>query len=128
MNAQELQRSVQGSGQVELLVNNGYHEVDGYGDPDLSLYRIGVGAEEVLDAEVTFDPAEKEFYLPAHLVKLRDDLGRDLQVVSQEDEILSGLRVVEAHLTQQLAKGFARSGVGRSANLIAAHPAGKIHR
>jgi|SRR6267378_1588982 len=107
MNAQKLQSSVQGPGQIELLVNDGHHEVDGYCNPDLGLYRVGACPEEVLDAEVAFDPAEEELYLPAHLVKRSDDLRRDVQVVGQEEEILSGLRIVETHLAKQPAKGFA---------------------
>ena len=41
MNAQKLQSSVQGSGQVQLLVKDGDHQVNSDGNPDLGLHRVG---------------------------------------------------------------------------------------
>lgn len=50
MNSQKLQSSVQFSGESELFVKNGNHEVNGDGDSELGLYRVGTGSEVVLDA------------------------------------------------------------------------------
>jgi hypothetical protein len=44
MNAQKLQSSVQGSGQAQLLVEDGDHQVNGDGNPDLGLHRVGTRA------------------------------------------------------------------------------------
>jgi hypothetical protein len=44
VNAQNLQSSTQ----LEFLVEDGHHDVDGHRDPDLRLHRIGAVAIEVL--------------------------------------------------------------------------------
>ena len=88
MNAQELESSVESTGELELLVEDGYHEVNGDRDPDLRLHRIGTGAEVVFDAQVAFDPFEEEFDLPTALVDLGHGKSGDLQVVGEEDELL----------------------------------------
>ena len=38
MNTQKLENSVQSAGELELLVKDGHHEVNGNRDPDLGLY------------------------------------------------------------------------------------------
>ena len=70
MNTQELESSVESAGELELLVKDGHHEVNGHRNPYLGLHRIGAGTEVVFDAEVTFDPFEEEFDLPSRLVEL----------------------------------------------------------
>jgi hypothetical protein len=69
MNAQNLQSSVEIAGQLELLVEDRYHQISADGDPYLSLHRIGAGAVVVLDAQVTLHPAEEQLDAPAQLVK-----------------------------------------------------------
>ena len=64
MNAQKLQSSVQGSGQMQLFVLAGDHQVNGDGNPDLGLHCIGTRAVVVLDAELAFDPAKEQLDPP----------------------------------------------------------------
>ena len=59
VNAQNLQSSVQRSGQLEFLVQDGNEHIDAHRDPDLSLHCVGRSTEEVFDAQVLFDPAEE---------------------------------------------------------------------
>ena len=63
MNTQKLESSVQSAGELELLVKDGHHEVNGDRDPDLRLHCVGTGAEVVFDTQVAFDPFEKEWLL-----------------------------------------------------------------
>ena len=51
VNAQNLQSSVQRSGQLEFLVQDGNERINAH--------RVGQSAEEVFDAQVLFDPAEE---------------------------------------------------------------------
>ena len=59
VNAQNLQSSVQRSGQLEFLVQDGNEHVNADCDPHLGLHCVGRSAEEVFDAQVLFDPAEE---------------------------------------------------------------------
>ena len=59
VNTQNLQSSVQRSGQLEFLVQDGNEHIDAHSDPDLSLHCVGRNAEEVFDAQVLFDPAKE---------------------------------------------------------------------
>ena len=97
MNAQKLESSVLSAGELELLVEDGHHEVNGDRNPDLGLHRIGAGAEVVFDAQVSFDPLEEEFDLPSRLVELGNGERRDLQIVCEEDQILFSLLVEVMH-------------------------------
>jgi hypothetical protein len=45
---------------IEALLDDGYEQVDGQGDPYLALDRVLGGIEERLDAQVLFDPFEKQ--------------------------------------------------------------------
>src|SRR5665213_1342654 len=97
MNAQKLEGSVQAARQIEFLVEDGHHEVNGHRNPDLGLHRIGAGTEVVFDSEVSLDPFEEEFDLPAALVELRYCESWDLQIVGEEDEMLGCLLVEVMH-------------------------------
>ena len=59
VNAQNLQSSVQRSGHLEFLVQDGNEHIDAHRDPDWSLHCVGRSAEKVFDAQVLFDPAEE---------------------------------------------------------------------
>ena len=59
MNAQNLQSSGQRSRHFKFLVQDGNEHVNAHRDPGFGLHRVGRGAEEVLDAQVLFDPAEE---------------------------------------------------------------------
>ena len=86
MDAQELENSVEGAGQPELLVQDGDHDVSAHRDPDLGPHRVGAGAVVVFDAQVAFDPLEEEFDLPPGFVEQGHAQGGDPEVVGQEDE------------------------------------------
>lgn len=101
MNAQNLQSSVECSGQLELLVEDRNHEIGAYCDPDLSLHCVGTRAIVVLDAQMPFDPTEEQFDAPSQLVKHGNGESWDFQVVGQEDELLFVLEIEELHSSQQ---------------------------
>ena len=102
MNAQKLESSVEFARELELLVEDGHHEVNGDRNPDLGLHRIGARTEVVFDAQVAFDPFEEELDLPSRLVELGHGERRDLQVVGEEDKMLGRLCIEVAHSAQRV--------------------------
>ena len=119
MNAQKLEGSVEFAGELELLVKDGHHEVNGDRNPDLALHRIGAGTEVVFDTQVAFDPFEEEFDLPSRLVELGHGESGDLQVVGEEDEMLGRLCIEVAHSAQRVREVGCCFGKRRTPNLIA---------
>jgi len=117
MNTKKLQSSVQGPGQVHLLMNDGHHEINADGDPDLSLHRVGAGSIVVFDPQMPFDPAEEQLDPP---VNGCDGQPGNVEVVGQEHQLPGGLLVEEPHFTQQRWKILPSLGQSRFANLIAA--------
>ena len=73
MNAQKLQSSVHCSGQVQLLVNDGDHQVSGNGNPDFCLHRVGTRAKVMLNPQGLFDPAKEQLDAPSQLGKDHND-------------------------------------------------------
>ena len=128
MNAQQLQSSVQCSGQVQLLVNDGDHQVSGDGHPDLGLHRVGARAEVMLDSQVPFDPAEEQFDAPPQTINQGHRQCRDFEMVGQKDQIPSRPGIEVMHLSQQGGKGGSRSGQSGFSNLVAANARRGIHR
>ncbi len=108
MNAQNLQSSVECSGQLEPLVEDRNYEVSAHRDPDLGLHCVGTRAVVVLDAQMPFDPTEEQFDAPSQLVKHGNGEGWNFQVVGQEDELFLGFEIEELHSSQQ--HGKIRSG------------------
>ena len=104
VNTQELQSSVQVSGQVELLVEDGDDQIYGYRDPDLSFHRVGAGSQKVFDAHVTLDPTEEEFDLPSRTIESGDGDRWDIEVVGQEDQIPARVGIKVAHFAQRPGK------------------------
>ena len=68
----------------QFAFDDGHQHVRGDRGPDLSLHRVGRGAEKRFDAEVLFDPFEEQFDLPTGFVELRDGQCRQGEVVGQE--------------------------------------------
>ena len=60
---------------------------------------IRSGAEKRLDAQVLFDPFEKQFHLPARFVKLSDGQRRKLKIVREEPRAPVILFVIENDVT-----------------------------
>jgi hypothetical protein len=58
MNAQNLQSSVESSGQLELLVKDRNYQIGADRNPDLGLHRVGARAVVMFDSQVAFDPAK----------------------------------------------------------------------
>ena len=119
MNTQKLKSSVESTRELELLVKDGNHEVNGDRNPDLGLHCIGTGAEVVFDTQVAFDPFEEEFDLPTALVDLCHGESGDLQVVGEEDEMLGRLCIEVAHSAQRIGEVGCCFGKRRRADLIA---------
>jgi hypothetical protein len=55
-----------------LLFENGDEEINGNGDPDLSLDGIVRIAKERLNMQILLNPLEKQFDLPTLFIKLGD--------------------------------------------------------
>jgi len=127
MNAQKLQSSVECAGQLELLVEDCDYQVGGHRNPNLCPHRVGICAVVMLDAQVSFDPAEEQLDAPSCLVKHGDGQSGYFQVVGQKDKFLAGFRIVVADLAQQNGKcisGFGQCGLS---NMIAAQAGETIH-
>src|SRR5271170_7084277 len=93
MNAQQLQSSVQCSGQAQLLVEDGDHQVNGDGNPNLGLHRVGTRAEVMLDSQVPFDPAKEQLDAPPQPVNQGYCQCGDFEMVGQKDQIPSRLGI-----------------------------------
>ena len=108
MNAQNLQSSVESSGQLELLVKDRDYQIGADRNPDLGLHRVGARAVVMFDSQVAFDPAKEQLDAPAQLVEHGDRQSRNFQVVGQKHELFSGLQIHIFDAPQQNRKGFAR--------------------
>src|SRR5258708_18550981 len=112
MNTQKLQSSVQMSRQVELLVQDGNHQINRHGNPNLGFHRVGTVSEKVFDTQVTFDPAKEEFNLPSRAVKFGNRYRWNVEMVGQKDQVAASLGIELAHLSQREGKVASRSGIG----------------
>ena len=128
VNAQKLEGSVQCSRQTQLLVDDGYHQVNGHRNPDLCLHRIGARSVIVLDSQMAFDPAKEQLDLPAQPINLRHTQRRDFEMVGQEDQIPPRLLVEVAYLSQERGEGFLCFGQSQIADLVAAQSRRVVHR
>lgn len=93
VNAENLQNSAQTFVNSVNLVENGYHQVNANGDPDLGADRVLAGSVESLDAQVLLDPIKEEFDLPAPFVYGGDEDGGQFKVVRQKHQPLAGFRI-----------------------------------
>ena len=127
VNAQKLQSSVQCSRQVQFLVDDSHHQVNGHRDPDLSLHRVGARPVVMLDAQMAFDPAKKGFDYPPQAIELCHSERGNAEVVGEENQVAPSLLVVVTHLAQE--RGEVRPSFGQlwPADLVAANARGKIH-
>ena len=72
--------------EIESLFDDRDQNINGDCDPYLSLHRILGRAEKRFAAQVLFDPFEKQFHLPTITVQFGNGLGRQGEMVGQEDE------------------------------------------
>ena len=86
VNAQNLQSSVQASGQFQFLVQDGHQQICRHGDPNLRFHCVEARPIVVLDPQIALDPFEKQLDLPAFLVKFGDRQGAKFHVVGQEHQ------------------------------------------
>ena len=77
---------------MKFLFDNGNQNVSRHGAPDLRLDGVFAVAQELLDAQVLFDPFEEQFHLPAVLVQGRNGQRRQHEVVGQRK--MSALSVI----------------------------------
>lgn len=64
---------------------HGYKAIHRDRDPDLRLNRVCRISVERFDAQILFDPLEKNFHCPASLVQLCNCQRREAKIVRQED-------------------------------------------
>ena len=128
VNAQKLQSSVQGSRQVQFLVNDSYHQVNAHRDLDLCLYRIGARPIVMLDAQMAFDPAEEQLDTPSQAVECGHSQRGDDQVVGKKDKVPISLLVVITNLAQERWEIGPRLWQHGFADLIAAESRPHVHR
>jgi hypothetical protein len=55
---------------METFFEDGDEDINGNGDPDLSLDSVFGSPEKLLDSQVLFDPFEEKFHLPTALINL----------------------------------------------------------
>lgn len=127
MNAQKLQSSVKGSGQLQLLVDDGHHQVNTDRNPDLCLHRIGARPIVMLDPQVPFDRAKEQLDSPPKSVNLCRGESRSVQVVGQENKVPTVLLVLIAHLAQERGIILPRLGLSRLHDLVAAQAGSHVH-
>jgi len=128
VNAQKLQSSVQGSWQVQFLVNDGHHEVNTHRDPDLCLHRIGARPIVMLDSQMAFDPAKEQLDPPSQAIDCGHSQSGDAQVVCKKDEVPPFLLIVVANLAQERREIGPRLWQLGFADLIAAKSRPHVHR
>ena len=87
VNTQKLQSSVQGSRQVQFLVNDGDHQVNAHRYPDLSLHRIGACPIVMLDAQMAFDPAEEQLDTPSQAVSVATVNAGTLRLLERKTKL-----------------------------------------
>ncbi len=80
-NAENLQDFAQTQLYFQFLLDNCYQNVNAEGNPDLSFHCVFGRAEKCFDSQVLLDPFEKDFYLPAALVKPSDYQSWQCKVV-----------------------------------------------
>ncbi len=55
--------------ELKVFLEDRHQDVDTNGNPNLSFYGIAASPEEVLDAEVLFDPFEEQLDAPATFIE-----------------------------------------------------------
>ena len=75
-----MENSVEGMLQTETFFGDGDEGVSGHRDPDLSFDGVGGCTEEAFDAQMLFDPFEKQFDLPALMINGGNHGRRDLKI------------------------------------------------
>jgi len=60
---------------MKPFFDRGHQNVNRDGDPNLSFYGVLRSPVKRFDAQMLFDPFEKQFYFPAMAIQISDDQG-----------------------------------------------------
>ena len=77
-------------------LEGGEQEREAERDPDLCEDGVARGAEAAPDREILLEPFEEQLDLPALLVDVGDDVGRQIEDAGEEDIGAAGFRAGEA--------------------------------
>jgi len=110
------------------LIETGHHEVNANRDPDLGAHGVVRGPVERFDAEVLLDPLEEEFDLPAAPVDRRHGESRKTEMIGQEYETLSRIRIDVTDTTQFFGISAFPLPRAQSNRLIAPQPGCLVDR
>ena len=128
MNAQNLQSSVEASGQFQLLVQDGYQQICCHSDPNLSFHCVEARPVVMLDPQIALDPLEKQLDIPALLVKFGNRQRGKFHVIGQEYQIALLLGIEKPNPPQRRRKVFPCFGQRQIPDLIAPKPCCFVHR
>src|ERR1044071_128461 len=104
---------------MQLLFDDRHQNVDGDSNPDLSSHRILRGPIESFDAQMLFDPAEKQFDLPTTSVQFGDRHRRQEEVVGEKHQTFLSRAIEVAHPAQSFGVASFRHGIVEHHDLIA---------
>src|SRR5690349_362196 len=113
---------------MQPFFEDGYQKVNRDGDPYLSPHGIKAGSVESFDAQVLFDPFEKQLDLPTTAIELSDNQSRFGKVVGQKHQFLAGHGIAEAYTTQWSRIITTGVKVGQEDGLIKEQATGFIDR
>ena len=113
--------------QFQGLLQNGDQEVSAERSPNLDTHGVLACADKGSDAQVSFDPFEEQFDLPACSVHLGHLKRGQPEMIGQEDQGAFLLGIVEAHSAQRFGIALLRVEAAKPDRLIAAQAAGGIH-
>jgi hypothetical protein len=105
--------------QFEGLFQDGYEQVSAKRSPNLDTHGVLGGADEGANPEMSLDPFEKQFDLPAGAVNLANLNCGQAKVIGEENEQARILGVVIADATQGLGIALLGIKAGESNRLIA---------
>src|SRR5947208_7089727 len=96
--AQDLKNFVQAEIEMQPFLEDGHQDINADGDPDLDFDSILRSTVKGLDPEMLFDPAEKQFHLPACTIQLGNGQSGKMKFVGEENEpqVFLGIKVVDA--------------------------------
>ncbi len=112
--------------EAEMLAGDGQKAISRDSRPYLNTHRVFRGSIEYFDPQVVLDPFEKQFDLPALLVKLGDDRRGQIDVVGEELVEIPGVGVAVLDPAEVRRIVLGRHGPGQSDHLIAEDSRGLV--
>ena len=114
--------------QFQGLLQDGHQEVSAERSPNLDTHGVLAGTHKCADAQVSLDPFEKQFDLPARSVQLGYLERCQSKVIGQENEGAFVFRVVEADTTQRLRVTLLGVEAAQADGLVATQPGRFVHQ